>query len=52
MGEDPDELAGLGVPDLHFAYAVDMFDHGTTVDFEAPDDAVDVTDAFAELVQA
>ena len=52
MGEDPADLTGAGLGDLDFAYALDMFDYGAELDFEAPDDAVDITDAFAALVQA
>ena len=49
LGEDPGELEGLGFGD--FRYVMDMFDYGTTVDFEAPADAVDITDAYAALAQ-
>jgi hypothetical protein len=48
MGEDTD---GLGVANLQFSYMMDMFDYGATVDFEAPADAVDITDAYVELLQ-
>jgi hypothetical protein len=47
-----DELESLGMSDLQFAYAVDMFDYGETFTFEAPPDAVDITDAFAQIYQA
>ena len=52
MSWDPSGPAGGGMLDLDFAYAVDMFDYGAELDFEPPDDAVDITDAFAALVQA
>ncbi|MFS8482482.1 MAG: hypothetical protein FWJ94_11310 [Acidimicrobiia bacterium] len=41
-----------GMPDMAFPYAVDLFDHGeATLDFEPPVDAVDVTDAYAALLE-
>jgi hypothetical protein len=51
MGEEVDDLAEFGYADLQFSYAIDMFDYGTVVDFDAPDDAVDITDAFGALVR-
>ena len=47
-----EELDDLGMGDLEFAYSMDMFDYGETFSFEAPPDAVDVTDSFAEIYQA
>lgn len=38
--------------DVEFNFAVDMFDYGATVDFTPPTDAVDLTDAYAGLVQS
>lgn len=49
MGEDPDEIAGLGFGG--FRYVMDMYDYGATVDFEPPSDAVDITEAYAALAQ-
>lgn len=51
MGEDPGDLDMIGLGDLEFRYAIDMFDYGATIDFEPPADVVDVTDAFAALAQ-
>jgi hypothetical protein len=50
LGEETGDL-GPGMEDMHFTYMMDMFDYGTTVDFEAPADAVDITDAFAALAR-
>jgi hypothetical protein len=50
IGTDAD-LAEPGLSDLHFWYALDMFDYGTGVQFDAPEGAIDITDAFAELMQ-
>jgi hypothetical protein len=47
-----DELDAAGMGDLQYAYSVDMFDYGETFTFEAPPDAVDITDAFAQIYQA
>jgi len=47
-----DELDSVGMGDLQFAYSMDMFDYGETFTFEAPPDAVDITDAFAQIYQA
>jgi hypothetical protein len=49
MGVDTAELDDLGIGDLRYAYAVDMYDYGATVSFDEPADAVDITDAFAQL---
>jgi hypothetical protein len=46
IGED------LGAGDLEFNYVVDMSDYGTTVDFDAPDDVVDITDSYAALIES
>jgi len=48
-GASPEELTGFGFGD--FRYMMDMYDYGATVEFEVPDDAVDITDAFAALAQ-
>ncbi len=41
-----------GMPDIAFSYAVDMFDHGeAAIDFDPPADAVDVTEAYAALME-
>ena len=48
MGEDP---SSFGMADMRFSYMMDMFDYGATVDFEAPADAVDITDAYADLLR-
>ena len=46
------EAAGTAAAALgEIRYVMDMFDYGTTVEFEAPSDAVDVTDGFADLAQ-
>jgi hypothetical protein len=47
-----DTLDQVGIGDLAFAYSIDMFDYGETFTFEAPPDAVDITDAVAESYQA
>jgi hypothetical protein len=47
-----DEAEDMGVGDLQYAYSMDMFDYGETFTFEAPPDAVDITDAFAQIYQA
>jgi hypothetical protein len=51
MGQG-DLLDDTGMGDLDFAYSVDMFDYGETFTFEAPADALDITDAFAQIYQA
>lgn len=49
MGQDgaaiPSEVASM-----QMNFVMDMFDYGTTVEFEAPADAVDVTEAFAAIL--
>jgi hypothetical protein len=52
MGEDPAMLDSIGMGGLAFAYRMDMSEYGTTVDFEAPADPVDITDEYAELLNA
>jgi hypothetical protein len=47
-GED---TGSLGLANLQFSYLMDMFDYGATVEFEPPAGAVDITDAYAELLQ-
>jgi hypothetical protein len=47
-----DELDSVGMGDLQYAYSMDMFDYGETFTFEAPPEAVDITDAFAQIYQA
>lgn len=51
MAEDPGDLGQLGLGDMRFSYVMDMFDYGTAVDFEPPADAIDITDAYAALLQ-
>jgi hypothetical protein len=43
-------LGAAGVAGMQFNAVVDMFDHGAELEFEPPDDAVDVTDTFAALM--
>jgi hypothetical protein len=50
MGVGDEVPAGMG--DFDFAYSMDMFDYGETFTFEAPPDATDITDAFAQIYQA
>jgi hypothetical protein len=52
MGGDPAMLDSIGMGNLAFAYRMDMSDYGTTVNFEAPADPVDITDEYAELLDA
>jgi hypothetical protein len=49
MGED---LGTTGMSGTEFRYVMDMSDYGTTVDFEPPADAVDITDDYAALVDS
>jgi hypothetical protein len=51
IAEAMDVSAGPG-GDMEFNFAVDMFDYGATVEFTAPADAVDLTDAYAGLIQS
>lgn len=51
MGEDAGEFDQLGLGDMRFSYLMDMFDYGTAVDFEPPADTIDITDAYAALLQ-
>ena len=43
------ELDDMGMGDLAFAYSKYMFDYVETFSFEAPQDAVDITDDIAEI---
>lgn len=52
MGEHPDAMGAAGMSDMHFTYAMDMYDHGATVEFEVPTDAVDITDEYLALIQS
>jgi len=45
------EAESMGMGDLQYAYSMDMFDYGETFTFEAPPDAVDITDSFLQIYQ-
>ncbi|HEX6416961.1 MAG TPA: hypothetical protein VFZ77_00645 [Acidimicrobiales bacterium] len=51
MDDDAADLVGeTRLAGLDLRYAMDMFDYGATVEFDPPDDAVDITNAFAEIL--
>jgi hypothetical protein len=52
LGEDAAAMGAAGLGDLHFSYAMDMYDYGATVDFEVPPDTVDITDEYLALIQS
>lgn len=51
MGVTPSDLAVPGIGAFEYRYMIDMFDFGTSVAFEPPVDAADITDAFLDLIQ-